>query len=214
MTTGDLSLLEIGLTAAAFGLLAGYHLHLLYRLRTAPESTLIGLNELMRIAWVDTMVSEQLDIVAVQTLRNWTMAASFLASTAIVLSLGILNVALTTDKIAVFAHALNMFGSRDITLWIIKVVVLSLDLLYAFFNFTLAIRSNNHVVFLINVRGPGAPDRETVAKALNRGARYYTWGMRTYYLTVPLAMWILGPGWLLASALLLVLVLRRLDAPE
>jgi len=48
----------------------GYHVRLLYRIRTTPELTLIGLNEPMRTAWVDTMVSGEREIVAVQTLRN------------------------------------------------------------------------------------------------------------------------------------------------
>lgn len=75
-----------------------YHVHLIYRARRNPLSTSIGLAVHMRTLWVRHVMENQKDIVAVQTLRNWTMAATFLASTAILIALGILSAALTTDK--------------------------------------------------------------------------------------------------------------------
>ena len=52
---------------------------------------------------------------------------------------------------------------------------------------------------------------DDVINILDRGGLHYTLGMRGYYLTIPLALWLFGPLWLLAGTLLLIIILYRLD---
>ena len=52
---------------------------------------------------------------------------------------------------------------------------------------------------------------EAVTQVVNHGALHYTIGMRGFYLSVPLALWLFGPIWMLAGSLVLVTVLYRLD---
>jgi len=52
---------------------------------------------------------------------------------------------------------------------------------------------------------------EAVTQVVNHGALHYTIGMRGFYLSVPLALWLFGPIWMLAGSLVLVSVLYRLD---
>lgn len=60
--------------------------------RTKPLETSIGLTNRLRWGWVETVMEEKRDLLAVQTLRNWVMAASFLASAAILVAIVILNI--------------------------------------------------------------------------------------------------------------------------
>ncbi|EKD41106.1 MAG: hypothetical protein ACD_74C00028G0001, partial [uncultured bacterium] len=83
------------LTIAAFLLLALYHLHLYWVSRHSPTITSFARNAQTRNAWVQNIMEHNRDLLAIQTLRNWAMAASFLASTAILIALALLNVALT-----------------------------------------------------------------------------------------------------------------------
>ena len=48
-------------------------------------------------------------------------------------------------------------------------------------------------------------------QVLNRASLYYMSGMRAYYLTVPLVLWVFGPVWLFLGTVALLLVLRYLD---
>ena len=50
-----------------------------------------------------------------------------------------------------------------------------------------------------------------VANVINRGARHYFLGMRGYYLSIPLTLWLFGPLWLLGGVILLTPILYRLD---
>lgn len=209
----DSVLREIILTGGAFLLLFLYHLHLRYTNRRHPAATSFARNAQTRVVWVKEVMQNGRDILAAQTLRNWTMAASLLASTAILIALAILNVALTGEKSTAISHILNFFGTKSEGMRLIKFLVLSFDFFFAFFNFTLAIRYYNHVGFMINVP-PGTEslvDHKYVAETLNHGAAHYTLGMRGFYLAIPLTLWLLGPTWLLAGNVILVIILYRVD---
>ena len=52
---------------------------------------------------------------------------------------------------------------------------------------------------------------EDVIDILERGGRHYTFGMRAYYMTIPLALWLFGPLWLMAGTLLMIASLYHLD---
>jgi uncharacterized membrane protein len=94
-----------------------------------------------------------------------------------------------------------------------KLMVLGIVFFVAFFNFTLCIRYFNHVGFMINTfqENDSTVSAEAVTTVLNHGALHYTIGMRGFYLSVPLALWLFGPIWMLAGGLLLLAVLYRLD---
>lgn len=204
---------EIVIISAVFLILLTYHLHLAYRVRTTPLSTAIGITNQLRRDWVQTVMEDGRDILAVQTLRNWVMASSFLASSAILISLGIINAAFRSDQIVEISHSLNILGTRDETLWLIKVMILIVDFFFSFFNFTLSIRYYNHASFAINV--PTAKDPivtyDAVAEIINHGSLHYTLGMRGFYLAVLFALWLFGPTWMLMGTIILLTVLYNLD---
>jgi uncharacterized membrane protein len=205
---------EIDFFMTGVALLLIYHIFLGYRLRYQPLTTSFGRARVLRAKWVETMMLGKKDILAVQTLRNWTMSASFLASTAIVVGLGILNFILTTEKLSTSSQHLNFIENVDERLWIIKLMLLSADFFFAFFSFTLTIRHYNHAGFMLNVPISDGLSVESVGKIMNQGAGYYTWGMRGYYFSIPLTLWLFGPHWFLVGCLLLIFMLYHLDKYE
>jgi uncharacterized membrane protein len=207
------SLTEIVITSAGFLVLIIYHVHLFFKVRTSPMTTSIGLTNHLRREWVQTVMQDNRDILAVQTLRNWVMASSFLASAAILIGLGLINAAVRTEKIAEFAHALNLFGSRSEVIWLVKLLILIVAFLFAFFNFTLSIRYYNHASFAINIPPSNDPivTYDNVANIINHGHIHYTLGMRGYYLAVPFTLWLFGPAWMLMGSIVLIGVLYKLD---
>ena len=144
-------LYEYGLSPLALILLIAYHLLLFRKIRRGPIDTSQELFRNVRNQWVESIMRDGKDILAVQTLRNWTMAATFLASTAILIGLGIFNLAVTADKQGELSMLFGHFGSKDPSLWLGKLILLGADFLFAFFNFTLAIRYFNHTGFMINL---------------------------------------------------------------
>lgn len=195
--------------AGSIAMLLAYHLYLQAQLRSNPRYTIQAINNTARTAWVvSVMASGNKDVLAVQTLRNSTMAATFLASTAILLIIGVLNLSQTGGGL------LRAVDARDAApLYLLKLTPLLLDLFGAFFFFSFAIRMYNHVGYLINSGGqPGSPATpHYVARLLNRGGAYYTLGMRAYYLSVPFVFWLLGSLYLLAATCVVIAVLYHVD---
>jgi uncharacterized membrane protein len=199
---------------ASAALLAGYQVFLRVKLRGSPAYTIQAVNSLARTAWVQNVMREGKDILAVQTLRNSTMAATFLASTAVLLIMGVLTLTAQGEKLGETWHALNLLGTTHSTLWIAKLVLLLLDLFVVFFSFSMSIRIYNHVGYMINVPlslGHKVISPEHVAMHLNRGAALYSIGMRAFYYTVPLVFWLFDPMLMLLSTITLIGVLFKLD---
>jgi len=198
----------------SFGAIISYQLYLRWRDQRDPTaSALYGMNA-ARAAWVEGVMREGRDILAVQTLRNSTMASTFMASTAILLIVGVLTLSAQGEKMSGTWHALNVLGRHSADIWLFKLLVMLFDLLFAFFSFCLSIRMYHHIGYQINT--PPDLRREVTQPAhvgaeLNRAAIFYRLGMRAYYFTVPLLFWLFGPLLMVMATMLVVFFLYHLD---
>lgn len=208
----DIDTIAICVSAA---LLFGYFLFLSYSVRRNPSFTIRAVNDRARFLWVcNVMAKPDSDIMAVQTLRNFEMAATFKASSAILLIMGTLTLSSQAESLARAWHLLDLGGSAQREWWIIKIMALLTVLIVAFFSFALSIRLLNHVVFMINLPAQdalGVLAPEQVARRLNQAGMFYHAGMRAYFVTVPLVFWLFGPLFLMISTVGLIAVLYFLD---
>ncbi len=195
---------EIVYAVATFLALTSYHAYWVYHFRRAP---------LERHLWVQSIMTGKRDILAVQTFRNWIMASSFLASTAMLIGLGLLSFLLRPEHAAEIPFDVTMIITRINTIFLVKIMILMIHFFFAFFSFTLAIRYFNHANFMINVPIECDPQvtPEFVAHILDLGMVHYTLGMRAYYLAVVVVLWLFGPQWMFLGSLLMVYILYKLD---
>ena len=202
----------------SISLIVAYQLYLKHKETRNPAYTVAAVNIMARTAWVETIMREGKDILAVQTLRNSTMAATFLASTSVLLIIGVLTLSGQEAKLESTWHSLNVIGAKHPELWLAKLLLLLLDLFIAFFSFSMSIRVFNHVGYMINV--PIALNHKAISPAhvathLNRAGKFYHIGMRAYYYSVPIVFWLFGPHFMLITTVALLMVLYRIDrAPK
>ena len=196
-------------------LILTYYLSLKGLVRSKPERSVHTFNAKVRVEWVNkVMGNDNMNILAVQTLRNSVMAANFMASTSILLIMGALNLG---DKVQQWVslwslNATLQGSSADI--WQIKLGLLLLDFAVAFYYFSMAIRLFNHVGYMINL-----PIETTVCNDLckqtcaylNKAGRYYSLGTRTFFLSLPIILWFFGPHFLIVGTLILMCGLIVLD---
>lgn len=204
---------EIFFPALAILSILIYHLHYYFQVKHFPMQTAIGITRHLRTFWVETVMEQKRDILAVQTLRNWVMASSFLASTAILISLGILSYIFQQKTLGELPFSFDRIVTSMENMDILKILILFLIFAFAFFNFALSIRYYNHVNFMINV----PLDRDEmvtvgyVTNTLNLGMIHYTLGMRAYYLSGPFFLWLFGPVWMFLGSILVLIVLYKID---
>lgn len=208
---------DLASITASASLIIAYHLFLRRKVKKDPAYTVQAINVIARTAWVETIMREKKDILAVQTLRNSTMAATFLASTSVLMIIGILTLS-EGGKLESTWHVLNISGATLPELWLIKLICLLLDMFVAFFSFSMSIRIFNHVGYMLNV--PLTLNHKMISPAhvathLNRAGKFYSIGMRAYYFIVPLVFWLFGPHFMFISTIGLLVVLYRIDrAPK
>lgn len=209
-----ISMQELTLVVPSVLIVVIYHWYLYRKVRKYPLTTVIGVTNHVRQLWVEGVIENKRDILAVQTLRNQLMASTFLASTAILVSLWSFHAAFRPGVFAEFSHALNFMGTKSEGLWMFKLMLLGIQFFLAFLNLTLSIRNFNHAGFMINtkmVADHPIVSSARVTKVLNHGAMHYTVGTRGFYLSVPMALWLFGPVWMFAGSVILVTILYRLD---
>ena len=211
IATHATDLLSFALSAAA---IFAYQRYLRWRTLRNPASSAQDVMLLARAAWVGSVMRERRDILAVQTLRNSTMSASFMASTAVLLIIGVLTLSAQGDKLSGIWHSLNFLGQASTEMWLLKLLIMLFDLLFAFFSFSMSVRIFHHVGYLINVplnKPTEAAQIRHVEAQLNRAGIYYRVGMRAYYFTVPLLFWLFGPHFLLGATAAMVFFMYHLD---
>lgn len=206
---------DVAAFVASVFLLLLYHWFLAYKVKRNPGYTVQSVNVIARTAWVYSIMHDGIrDVLPVQTLRNSTMAATFLASTSVLLIMGVMSLSGQADKLDSSWHALNVLGSKDAALWQFKLLLILIDLFLSFFCFSMSIRLFNHVGYLINV--PLTMNQKMISPAhvaghLNRAGHFFSIGMRCYHILMPLVFWLFGPHLMLAGTLGLILVLYYVD---
>jgi uncharacterized membrane protein len=210
---GEIHWTEIVFGSATFVILTVYHIYWIHQLRQAPLQTYSGVTRHLRRVWVESIITGKRDILSVQTLRNWIMAASFLASTAMIIGLGLLSFFFKPDHSAEVPLSLVMMFTHMKSLFMAKLLLLMVHFFFAFFSFTLSIRYMNQVNFMINVPIECDPmlSPEFIAHTLDMGMVHYTMGMRAFYLSVVATLWLFGPVWMFLGSIVLVYILYKLD---
>ncbi|KAJ0971589.1 hypothetical protein J5N97_019548 [Dioscorea zingiberensis] len=198
-----------------------YHAWLLLTILRRPNRTVIGLNALARKRWVRAIMSDPMKngVLAVQTLRNNIMASTVLATTAITLSslisvfVGVTTTATTTLTLPTMSFPPD--NTTNTHLASIKFFSISLCFLLAFLCNVQSIRYYAHCSFLLttpaSIEGGGGISVAYVTRNLNNGCFFWSLGMRAFYVSFTLFLWIFGPVLMFISCVVMCCLLYFLD---
>lgn len=188
-----------------------YHLYLIHRIRWQPLTTIIGQTQTSRLRWCRSVMKERRDILAVQAIRNSLMASSLLATASLTFVVVVTAYLANAEKIRGFGQ-IAVLSSHDIKSGY-KIFSVLICFLISFFFFTQATRTNNHASFLITT--PMEENffltPEYVWVLMNRGAIYYSIGVRSFYLAGIALLWLFGPVPALMTSIAVVCVLYHTD---
>ncbi|KAK4426709.1 hypothetical protein Salat_1439600 [Sesamum alatum] len=205
--------LDLVLVPLGMGMLLAYHFWLLYTITRNPRRTVIGLNAESRRLWVFSLMADPLrnGVLAIQTIRNNIMASTLLATTAITLS-SLISV-YVSNKSSSTSLDMQGDGNRISVLPSVKFFAILICFMVAFLCNLLSIRYYAHGSFLVTV--PAFRDRkdaiEYVAVNLNRGGFFWSLGLRAFYLSVPLFLWVFGPVAMFLCCCVMSCILYFLD---
>ncbi len=179
--------------------------------------SLVGAIQHHRMRWMVHMAHRQDRVIDVLLISSLAGGNSFFASTSIVI-LGALSALLGAgervqtilDRMPFAAHSLPVA-------WDIKVLVLMIVFIYAFFKFAWAFRLAHYSMIMMGATPPptAAPAgvRETLAERAGRvaglAAEHGNLGLRAYYFAMAAIGWFIHPLLFIISTTLVVLIVTR-----
>ncbi|KAJ0829152.1 hypothetical protein HanLR1_Chr00c0030g0695401 [Helianthus annuus] len=214
--------LDFVLVPAGLLVMSVYHVWLLYQIRRKPVRTVVGMNAINRRFWVSSMMedTQKTGVLAVQTLRNNIMASTLLASTAIMLS-SLIAVLMTAhnNNNNNNHHTIGItFGEETKLRLTIKFFSILVCFLISFLMNVQSIRYYSHASMLINVPYNKITNftchrltAEYVSSSVNLGSYFWSLGLRAFYFSFPLFLWLFGAIPMFVCSVFLVFMLYFLD---
>jgi uncharacterized membrane protein len=188
----------------------------LYADRAGGRPSLMRRMHDYRRLWMTCMLARDNRMVDTQIIANLMRSASFFASTTMFIIAGLIAVLGARDKaMAVLAELPFAVEARPL-LWDLKVLLLIVLFVYAFFKFTWAFRHYNYVLILVGA--VPAPDRlteesqriaERIARIATSTGRHFNGGLRAYYFGLAALSWFVHPWLFVALTAWVVWVLYR-----
>lgn len=178
------------------------------------RSLMRRMNEYRR-AWLVRMLVRDNRVVDVQVVQVLAQSVSFFASSSILIIGGFVAMLGAAEEARGIAAAIPFAEPSSPMVWNLKIVLLMVIFVYAFFKFTWSLRQFNHVVILI---GAAPTDHEPasielaykIAIVASRASNHFNRAMRAYYFGLAALSWLVQ-SWLfvLVSLFVVVIVYRR-----
>ncbi len=194
-----------------------YRTFLAWMLRNRKKKLILGKLQIYRNAWIMAHTDEKSNLVVVQTLRNTIMSASFLASTAIILIMGVFNLLSFINGHQQSRVVIGIFKSVDPVVEMWRVFLIVITLIYTFINFTWYIRDMNYIGFILNIPKEdldfieGRDSTEMISNRFLKAGLRFSMGMRGYYFLMPLFLWLIHPVFMIGALLMVVVILLNRD---
>lgn len=185
------------------------------RIPSLHRRSVIAAMDEHRRRWMQTMATRDNRIMDTQIIGNLMNSTSFLANTAIFILGGLVAMLASPELGARVFGALPFATVPDLALWEMKIALLLLIFVRAFFELTWALRQFNYCSIVMggishDRTDPGrAAHAEIAAKVANRAAGHFNSGLRAYYFGLAALAWILHPLALVAASLLVLRELYR-----
>ena len=164
-----------------------------------------------RTAWMQQMLLRDNRVMDVNILRNLLQGVAFFASATLLVLAGLLTILGSTDRAIEIVRALPFTTRTSQLQWELKLLVLIVIFVYAFFKFTWALRQFNYCSTLIGAapKGPDDAFAHLAAEVSTNASKDFNQGLRAYYFSLAALGWFVGPWLLMIVTTLVVVVLYR-----
>ncbi|KAF8032154.1 hypothetical protein BT93_D1165 [Corymbia citriodora subsp. variegata] len=203
--------LDLVLVPGGLMIMFTYHLFFLYRYRNAPRTTVMGVENIDKRAWVDGVSEVNLDerTFATNVISSSVIAATFLASVSLTLS-SLLGAWIANSDANNTFRQLGGLGDPDPSASAIKYMSLLACFILAFAFFLQSARHFIHANFLVTTKIESI-SKEDVKVVIIRGGEFSSLGLRAIYFALALLLWFFGPVPMFVASTILVMILYHHD---
>lgn len=180
------------------------------------RGNLIGAMDRQRGAWMSMMLGRENRMLDLQIIRNLTRTSTFFASTSILILAGLITVMGATDKAVRLVASLPFVSELSAVEWELRLIVLVLVFVYAFFKFVWSTRQISYCAVLVGATAPSTEiddacreAAQDIARLATLAAIHFNRGVRAYYFATAILAWFAHPVALMISVAWVVVVLYR-----
>ena len=179
-----------------------------------------------RHQWMLRMLTREMRIADNAAIANLEKSVAFFASTTMLILAGLMTILGSTEKAIGLMDGFPFSVTASRTEWEIKIVVLIVVFVYAFFKFTWSLRQYGFVTIMVGaapveneqnaeqIVDPSVDKkREALARRIasmsSMAANNFNIGLRTYYYSIAILTWFINPIFFMVSTAGIVLILYR-----
>lgn len=212
----DLNLPALDIIAITTFVLCWFGYGPLASLIARRRPSLISAVRMFRRGWIARMCARDSHVADAALLGNLLRGALFFASTTVFILGGLAALLGTASRLAEVAAHLPYASSADARLAEIKVLIMILLFIYAFFKFTWSAWQYNVLSIMVGAMPALSTDAElrsqyteAAANVASMAGETYNSGLRAYYFSIPLMAWLIHPLLFLVATLAVTIVIYR-----
>ena len=207
----------LDLAAPAFFLLAWSGYVLVADGPIGMRRSLMGRMHELRRLWMQRMLARENRIGDMQVVIILAQSNAFFASTALLIIGAGLAILGAHEQAINILQQMPWVANTPLFLWELKVMLIEIVFVYAFFKLTWSLRQFNYVAILIGAAPPHTEAEqahtqryaETAAGVASRAAEHFNKALRTYYFGLAALSWFIQPVLFMALTALVVIVVYR-----
>ena len=180
------------------------------------EKSLLAATNRYRREWMRQMLKRDNRSVDAMVIGNLMRSITFSASTTIFILAGLLSMTSYHDKAGVIFSAIPFAKPMTSAMWELKIFLLIIIFIYAFFKYTWSLRQQNYTsIFIAAAPDPKEPqpDREALVKKgaflAGNAAEHFNNGLRAYYFGLAVLGWFIHPYLFMLGTAIVVFVTHR-----
>lgn len=180
------------------------------------EQSLLALTNRYRMEWMRQMLKRDNRMVDTTVMGNLMRSITFFASTSIFFLLGLITMLGYHDRATAIIDSIPFAKPASGLLWEVKIFLLMIIFIYAFFKFTWSLRQYNFACIFV-VSAPAHNERrdehEDIAHKgvflVENAAEYFNNGLRAYYFGLAALAWFVHPYLFMVATLWVIMVTYR-----
>lgn len=187
--------------------------------RSASEICLASVMHMYRSQWALALLERSNRISDMSIIATFERNMAFFGSSSLIIVAGLLTLLGNLQEVIDLFNALPFASQQTLLQWELKLTLLLVLFVYAFFKFSWAMRQIGFAAILIGA----APDdsegelsekarrdtAERIARVVSMAGHHFNFGMRTYYFALAVLTWFINPWIFITATLLVVYVLYR-----
>ncbi|KAK3433057.1 hypothetical protein EUGRSUZ_D00587 [Eucalyptus grandis] len=202
--------LDLVLVPSGLLIMFTYHLFFLYRYQHAPKTTLMGVENDDKRAWVEGINGDKLTKRSLKVQGFDTRQEDFRHEPSVSLTLSsLLGAWIANSTVDNLFQQLGGFGDTDPSTTAIKYISLLACFILAFAFFLQSARHFVHANYLITTQDDSI--KEDAKVVIIRGSEFWSLGLRAIYFALALLLWFFGPVPMFVSSAILVKILYHHD---